>query len=126
MKLTRHTPVANSIGRVSADGIAVNGVHYTSSLIVSASAVIADWQHPPLAALDRAALAPALDQSPELLLIGCGNQQGFVPTALLADLAGAGIGIEVMTNDAACRTYNVLLGEDRKVVAALMLSALAR
>ena len=121
MKLTRHTRVANSITGLSADSVSINGTRYTASLVVSAEKLLDDYAHPGISALDLAALAPALDDAPELVLIGCGATQQQLPTALLADFARRGIGIEVMTNDAACRTYNVLVSEDRRVTLVLLL-----
>ena len=55
------------------------------------------------------------------LLLGTGSRQKLPPPALYADLAARGIGLEVMDNRAACRTYNLLLGEFREVAVALML-----
>lgn len=121
MKLTRHTRVANSITGLSADSVSINGTRYTASLVVSAEKLLDDYAHPGISALDLAALAPALDDAPELVLIGCGAMQQQLPTALLAEFARRGIGIEVMTNDAACRTYNVLVSEDRRVTLVLLL-----
>jgi uncharacterized protein len=71
--------------------------------------------------LDRDALVPALAMSPEILILGTGERLQFPASALYAELAGRGIGLEVMDTAAACRTYNVLVNEDRPVVAALIL-----
>jgi uncharacterized protein len=62
-----------------------------------------------------------LAHSPDVLLLGTGSRQKLPPPALYADLAARGIGLEVMDNRAACRTYNLLLGEFREVAVALML-----
>lgn len=58
---------------------------------------------------------------PDILILGTGRQQRFVAPALMAALIGKGIGIECMTNQAACRTYNLLVSEGRKVALALIL-----
>jgi len=60
---------------------------------------------------------------PELVLIGTGAKFEFPEPARLAPLRSAGIGVEVMDTAAACRTYNILLGEGRGVVAALIVSS---
>ena len=60
------------------------------------------------------------DMQPELVLIGCGDTQVFLPPAIQALFFRRNIGFEVMITDAACRTFNVLVSEGRKVVAALL------
>ena len=66
-------------------------------------------------------IAPVLAVSPpiELLVLGCGERAVFVPPAMRATLRKRGLGLEVMDTGAACRTYNVLLAEGRRVAAAL-------
>ncbi|MEM1261840.1 MAG: MTH938/NDUFAF3 family protein [Pseudomonadota bacterium] len=122
MKLTRHHPVANSIVGHSAAGVNISGRLYSDSLIVSAADIVVPWTHAALADMRISDLRPALAMQPELILLGCGDRQGQAPTAILAELAAAGVGLEVMTTDAVCRTYNVLTSESRNVVAALMLT----
>ncbi len=121
MKLTRHQTRANSIARYADDGILINGTTYSDSLIVSAERIVSPWAHGDVAELTEAILAPALEQAPATLIVGCGRAQAFLPPELLTVLARSGTGVEVMTTDAACRTYNVLVSEHRDVVAALML-----
>ena len=60
--------------------------------------------------------------APELLVLGTGQRQVFPPAAVMAACLTRGIGIEVMDNAAAARTYNVLAGEGRRVVVALLLA----
>lgn len=62
-----------------------------------------------------------LTYEPEILILGTGSKQCFPPSNLLAPLLQAGIGLEVMSTAAACRTYNILMSEDRNVVAALFM-----
>ena len=62
-----------------------------------------------------------LDLEPELVLLATGERQQFPAPALLAYLPGRGVGLEVMHTGAACRTYNVLVAEDRRVALALVL-----
>jgi uncharacterized protein len=66
-------------------------------------------------------LEPAIALLPDVLLIGTGAKQVFPDPAVVAALHVARIGFEIMDTGAACRTYNVLLGEDRRVAAALMI-----
>ena len=58
---------------------------------------------------------------PDLVILGTGNQQRFPPPKLYQSLVFAGIGLEIMTTPAACRTYNILVSEGRMVAAALIL-----
>ena len=101
--------------------VAVNGTRYTSSLVVSADRIVADWPADSVAALTADHLAAILELKPEVLLLGTGAQFSFPEPAILAPVYKAGIGVEVMDTPAACRTYNILLGEGRNVVAALVL-----
>jgi uncharacterized protein len=101
--------------------VAVNGRRYTSSVVVSADRVIADWPAASLDELTADHLAAILELKPEVLLLGSGARFSFPDPARLAAIYKAGIGVEVMDTPAACRTYNILLGEGRNVVAALVL-----
>ena len=67
-------------------------------------------------------LAPLLALEPEVILLGSGATQVFPPAAAMAACLGRGIGLEVMTNAAAARTFNVLAGEGRRVVAGFILN----
>ena len=67
------------------------------------------------------ALARFHASAPELVVLGTGARQVFPPPAILAAFLTRGLGVEVMTNDAAARTYSVLAGEGRRVVAAFVI-----
>jgi uncharacterized protein len=56
----------------------------------------------------------------ELLVLGCGSRAVFLPPALRAELKAAGLSVEVLDTGSACRTYNVLAAEGRRVAAALI------
>ncbi|WP_372015448.1 Mth938-like domain-containing protein [Pseudoxanthomonas sp. 10H] len=85
--------------------------------------LIEDWPAPAVAtALEPSHLDPLLALAPELLVLGTGGRQQFPPPAVLAACLTRGVGIEVMDNAAAARTYNVLAGEGRRVVVALLLA----
>ena len=72
--------------------------------------------------LSLASLAPLKDAATpaELLVLGCGTRAVFVPPAVRAELKGAGLALEVVDTGSACRIYNVLLAEGRRVAAALI------
>jgi uncharacterized protein len=105
--------------------IAVNGERRTTSLLVLADR-LSEWEVSSqdsltLAAFDRLAALPI-----EILLLGTGDRPRFPHPSLTRPLRDAGIGVEVMDTGAACRTYNILLAEDRRVGAALMLAPLPK
>ena len=95
------------------------------NLVVSAERVIADWPGPDPRALGVADLAAALELDPEIILIGTGERAALPDVELMGALAERGIGLEFMTTPAACRTYNVLVHEQRRVVAVLFNTELA-
>jgi uncharacterized protein len=101
--------------------INVNDVLITRSFIVAPDRLVEDWPPQRFEELTVENLKAALALDPEILIIGTGAQQHFLPGESLAALSRGGIGVEVMDTAAACRTYNVLLSEDRKVVAALLM-----
>jgi uncharacterized protein len=100
--------------------VAVNGVRYERSVVVCPQSV-ADWRvgtFEDLAADDFEFIAAL---APEIVLIGTGPVQRFPRPALARVLAASGAGVEVMDSKAACRTYNILAAEGRKVVAAILM-----
>jgi uncharacterized protein len=100
-------------------GFRVSGVIYREPIIVFPDRTIV-W---PQGAVDGTGLAAVVaDGTVELLLLGLGRRIVPVPTALRLALRRGGVAVEPMDTGAACRTYNVLLAEDRRVAAALLLS----
>ncbi len=100
--------------------VTVMGKKFTCNIIVTARQTIEGWTDRSIKELDQAAIDKLLGLDVEVLIIGTGQQQLFPDPALFAVLAGRGIGVEVMTTAAACRTYNILLSEERPVAAALL------
>ena len=106
------------IERYGAAGFRVSGVFFAGPVLVLPDRTI-PWPEP-AATID--ALAPAIARGGfELILIGLGRRGAPVGPALRAALKACGIGVEAMDTGAACRTYNLLVAEDRRVAAALML-----
>ena len=91
------------------------------SLILTAQQLIIDWEPNQPHELTPSHLDAVLELDPELVLLGTGTRQHFPAMDILLPLHRAQIGIEVMDTAAACRTFNILVGGDRHVVAALMM-----
>jgi len=102
--------------------VAVNGTRHGSSLVVAADRLVTDWPVASVEGIGADHLAAIVELRPEIVLLGTGRTFTFPEPRLLAPLHNAGIGVEVMDTPAACRTYNILLGEGRNVVAALILN----
>lgn len=99
----------------------VNDRRLTSSFIVSPDRLVDAWTVTDPRALVAADLEPLLELDPEVVLLGTGSTQVFPPAAVMAACLGRGVGLEVMNNAAAARTFNVLAGEGRRVVAGFVL-----
>lgn len=105
---------------VSEAGIRIGNNVYTGGLLLSADHLQENWGPDTLEALCNDDLAGILALEPEVILLGTGAKQQFLHPAKLAPCHRAGVGIEQMTTEAACRTFNVLVSEGRRVVAALL------
>lgn len=107
----------------AADGVRakVNDQILTASFALAPDQLITTWPVRDVRMLTPADLSPLLDLQPAVLILGTGPTQIFPPAAVIAHCLGRGIGIEVMNNASAARTYNVLASEARKVVAAFVL-----
>ena len=104
-----------------ADHVAVNGERYGHSIVVRAEEVRSDWNPAGFDGLTEADFEYFLELKPEVLLFGTGTKQRFAHPKLYRTLTDAGIAVEFMDTPAACRTYNILVAEDRNVVAAILL-----
>jgi uncharacterized protein len=98
----------------------VNESVYRGAVILSAATVIAEANIHNLDDLIGLGLARTLALEPELVLLGTGARQIFPAPSFGAQFLRAGIGFEVMDTSAACRTFNVLVGEQRRVAAMLL------
>ncbi|AEM47045.1 protein of unknown function DUF498 [Acidithiobacillus ferrivorans SS3] len=109
----------NLIHAYGPQGIVIHGKSHAHGLLVGA-----DWLHSPWGPEDASALqishfAEVLARKPDIVLLGTGKRQHF-PLELMRALRIADLAVEVMDTSAACRTYNILLAEDRVVIAALL------
>lgn len=121
MKLHAEKGSGNYIQSVTRDAVLINGTSYTLPVIVSADRIISGWAPRQIADLTLDDFQAALDLEPEVILFGTGTTHQFASNRLVTSIMSRGVGFEVMATDAACRTYNVLAAEDRRVVATLLL-----
>lgn len=101
--------------------ISVNQNQLTRSFIVTPDKLITTWKPQHITAMTLADLEPLLANEAEVILIGSGATQAFPPAEVWQSLVQHGIGFEIMRTDAACRTYNVLSSEARRIVAAFFI-----
>ena len=104
-------------------GALVNDRRFERSFVIAPNALIEDWPVRDAGAMTPADVDALLALQPELIVLGTGAQQRFPPAVVMAACLQRGIGIEVMTNAAAARTYSVLAGEGRRVVAGFVFPA---
>ena len=100
--------------------VMVNGERFDRSIVVLAEEVRSDWAVNGFEGLQETHFDYFLSLKPDVLLLGTGATQRFPHPRLYRALTAAGIGVECMDTPAACRTYNILVAEDRKVVAAIL------
>jgi len=100
--------------------VAINGERYDRSLIVLPDRIL-DWEPAVFDDLTESVFSRLAELSLEILILGTGTRLRFPNSSTTRGLYGAGTAFEVMDTHAACRTYNILLSEDRRVGAALLL-----
>ncbi len=103
------------------DSVDINAVRFTQSLLVLPEVAPLAWPVASFEALSATDFDPIEAQTPDVVILGTGSRQRFVHPRLLTSLTARRIGVECMDNQAACRTYNILMAEGRKVALALIL-----
>lgn len=122
MKLTLESSSrVNLVRAYSRAELRIGEEHIRSSCIVSAGRLITEWAPVRFEELRPEHLEAILALEPELVLLGTGERQRFPPAEIRAAFAARGVGLEAMDLGAACRTYNILVQEERRAVAALFL-----
>lgn len=101
--------------------VTISEQNYTTSLIVCPERIISDW--PPQVFTDLSALhlEAIAELQPELVILGTGQDLHFPSAEVLEPLLAKSIGFEIMDTGAACRSYNILVSEGRRVVAGLLM-----
>jgi uncharacterized protein len=122
MQFTRENDRApNAIVACSVGEVRLRDRTVAGSVIITGNAVLDGWRPRDAESLQISDFEGLLALRPEVVLLGTGERQRLPRPELYAAFAARGIGLEVMDNRAACRTYNVLLGEHRDVAVALIL-----
>jgi uncharacterized protein len=102
-------------------GVEINAVHFRRSLVVMPEMAPVDWPVTSFDALTADDFARIDALSPDVVILGTGGRQRFIHPKLITSLNTRRVGVETMDNQAACRTYNILMAEGRKVALALIL-----
>jgi uncharacterized protein len=102
--------------------VTINGIPHERSIVLLPDRIISDWNPQSVAELSAENFSFIADLQPDVVLLGTGLKQLFLSPALYASIPEQGIGIEMMDTASACRTYNILMAEGRRVAAILMLN----
>ena len=122
MKIHLESGVGQNLIRAYAPGrIIINKEVYTTSLIVTPGQVVAAWPPASFADLQAGHFEMLVALKPEVVILGTGARLRFPTPSFTRSLVEAGIGLEVMDTGAACRTYNFLMSDGRRVAAALLM-----
>ncbi len=115
---------ANTITGYGDGYIEINKIPYSHAVLLSSDGEILEWAVKSFDELSPADFSQMAALKPELIIIGTGKRQRFPKPELLKTLIEVKIGFEVMDSQAACRTYNILVGEGRQVLLALIVEAI--
>lgn len=121
MKLHADKADLYAITAYGEDWVTINGQRHSSSLVLSSTDGVTPWNCGRFDELTPAHFEALLAHRPELVVFGSGTRLRFARPALLQSLIAQRIGVETMDTAAACRTYNILAGEGRRVTAALLI-----
>jgi uncharacterized protein len=111
---------ANTITGYGDGYVEINQTPYAHAVLLSSDGAISAWPAQSFDSLEASHFTQMVELKPELILIGTGSKQRFPKPELLKSLILAKIGFEIMDSQAACRTYNILVGEGRQVLLALI------
>ena len=125
MKLQPDHIETQSVTAYGPGWIAIQGEKITHSVLITSEGLRLDWNCQSFEHLGSQHFAQLADLDVELIIFGSGERLRFPKPEWLVDLMQSHLGIETMDTQAACRTYNILAGEGRKVAAALILETSA-
>jgi uncharacterized protein len=111
-----------TIRHIDAGSIRVGDDILSASFALTADKLYANWPSRNVSELRESDFEDLIASEPELILLGTGSNPVFPPRELVFSLARRGIGLETMDTAAACRTFNILVADDRKVAAVLIMN----
>lgn len=114
-------PAADILDAIGPESNRLRQEILTCSAIITPNRLVRDWMPQSFSELDRSHMDILVELAPEIVLLGSGERLLWPDAAVVAPLADAGIGYEIMNTAAACRTYNILMGDGRRVAAALFM-----
>jgi len=114
------TPALNTVTAYGPGFIEINRERHSGAILLMPEGLVRAWAVTTVETLDETAIGPLLELAPEVVLLGTGERQRMLPSRLVRVFAGRGLGLDAMDTRAACRTYNILMTEGRKVLAALL------
>jgi uncharacterized protein len=117
MKISQDPLTALTVRQVERGSIRVGTTVFADDFVLTADGFAREFALPEVATLSESHMEPLLAADPELILLGTGWAAAFPPRELVFALARRGVGLEIMDTPAACRTYNILLSEGRRVAA---------
>ena len=120
MKFHLQTPSSSIVAALGPGWIRIGTTEYRNNIVLTPDAVIDGWAPAGFARLTEADFGSLREYAPELVLLGTGERHQFPHPALLRVLTDARIAVDPMDTRAACRTFNILIAEGRRVVAALI------
>lgn len=100
--------------------IVIDGKSYREGLILTPERIVGGWGPEDAAALGEEHIRALVELEPQVIVIGTGARQVFPTPDVYAVVLGCGVGVEIMDTGAACRTYNIVMAEGRRIVAGLI------
>lgn len=123
MKFSEDYAIGTNVIRAFSDStIDINSTTYSNSLVVGNQLLLDNWEINKIDEMTPAHWQTLLEHKPEVIIIGTGQSLVFPHPSSYALVIKSGIGIEFMDSAAACRTYNVLVSEDRSVIAGIIIN----
>jgi len=119
--IEHHNEGIHTVRWVRGDAVMVDAHELTASFLLAPDTIVESWKPATISDIDEAAIEAVLALRPELVLLGTGSTQCMPAPVLLGAFLRRGIGMEAMDNAAAARTFNLLVAEGRRVVAAFLL-----
>ena len=114
-------PGRNRIDAYDVGQVTIANNVYHSSLLVSPDSIVSNWSPKIFSELDITHIEQIITLTPEIVILGTGKTLIFPPDSIMRPLIEHYIGFEIMDTGAACRSYNFLISEGRRVVAALLM-----